>query len=314
MQPQYKRAARLALKERRLWAAGLLTALALSEAWWVLFGWGPEWLGEGWRAAVAERMGEGCGFAALIMTALAAFVVLKAVGYLGEMVLVRQVADGAGGRTPRFTGAFSHSRRRYIPFAVTLLPYDALRFAAIYLPSMIMAAWERWDPHYHHIAPYLLAVMAWLAVLVAVLVLAGITTALAARLSLLRDRGLPEAWREGWSHFMRNRTKLVVVWMQAVAADILFVMVAWPLSALLPWGAAQVAGPLGFAPARWLIYLVVYAVLAGTLAAGQTGVQCYKSSLWTTTFLEVVEGREGAAAPHAGGRIPEPPPDFMPRG
>ncbi|RJP30244.1 MAG: hypothetical protein C4536_10475 [Actinobacteria bacterium] len=326
MEPDYRRAIRLALGEKRLWAAGLLAAIGFSEAWWIVFGWGPESLGERWERAVGGWMGDAAAFVAFVLAALAAFVVLKAVGYLGEMVLVRQVAHESPRGVPGFAEAFSSSRRRYIPFAVTLLPWDALRIAVIYLPTLIILAWDRWDPRLHHVLPYILVMLVWFLILLAVYYLAGITVTLAARSSLLQGEGIPEAWRRGWELLRGNAGRCLAVWLQAVAADILFVVIAWPLSALLPWVAGQVADPIGFAPARWLIHLLVYAVLAGGLVIMQAGIQCYRSSLWTITFLALSgEPEDREDSPQRGDtgvegetfyppltQLPGPPPGFMP--
>jgi hypothetical protein len=319
MEPEYKRAVRLTLEKKRLWAAGLLTALTLSEAWWILFGWGPESLGE--RAGIWVRGGGGRGagdFILFILVALVSFVVLRALGYLGELVLVRQVAGAEAGEVPSFGDAFMPSRNRYLPFAATLLPWDALRVAVIYLPALIIAVWDRWDPRYNRLGLYLLAILIWLLILLAVFILAGITTTLAARFSLLENQNPPEAWLKGWALFRRYPAKCLAIWLQAVTADIIFLVLAWPISALVPWVVGLVVGPIGFAPLRWLFYLIGYAILAGGLVIGQAAVQCYKSSLWTVTFVEFREERgervkfEEAPISPRPGRVLEPPPDFMP--
>jgi hypothetical protein len=329
MGPDYKKAIRLALEEKRLWAAGLIAAVAFSEAWWVVFGWGPEYLGERWERVAGGWMGDTAAFITFLLAALAAFVILKAVGYLGEMVLVRQVADEGAQGVPAFAEAFSSSRQRYVPFAVTLLPWDALRIAIIYLPAVIIALWDKWDPHLDHVFLYILVMLLWFLVLVAANIFAGITAALAARCSLLQAKGIPEAWRKGWGLLRANSGKCLTVWLQILAVDILFVVIAWPLSALLPWVAGQVADPIGFAPARWVIRLLAFVILAGGLIVMQTGVQCFRSSLWTKTFLGL-SGRE-ARGRETGGLdaleveeeeetfhppltdLPGPPPGFMPR-
>ncbi len=328
MELDYRRAIRLALGEKRLWAAGLLAALAFSEAWWVVFGWGPEYLGERWRSALAERLGGAGALAAFVIAALAAFVVLKGAGYLGEMVLVRQVADARAEGAPGFGEAFSSSRSRYIPFAATLLPWDALRTALIYLPTLIIVLWDRWDPNLDQVFLYIAVMLLWFAILVAAYFFGGVTAALAARFSLLRGKGIPDTWREGWRLLRGNTGACLPVWLQALAADIIFVIIAWPLSALLPWVASQIANPLCFAPIRWLIHLLALAILAGGLVVMQTFVQVFKSSLWTLTFLAL--NAEPGLAGEAGGRvpasreegeetfqppltdIPDPPPGLMP--
>ncbi|MEW6552834.1 MAG: hypothetical protein AB1384_00915 [Actinomycetota bacterium] len=326
METDYKRAIKYALEEKRLWAAGLIAALAFSQAWWIVFGWGPEYLGERWERALGGRLGEAGAFFAFLLAALAAFVVLKAFGYLGEMLLVRQVADGQIGEIPAFTQAFSGSQRRYLPFAVTLLPWDALRIALIYAPAVIIALWDRWDPSLDHIFLYLAVILLWFAVMVASEFFVGITAALAARFSLLDGRAIGEAWREGWGLLRAHTMKCGLVWLQVLAAAAAFVVVAWPLSALLPWVADQVADPIGFAPARWLMRIIAYVLLAGGLIVMQAGVQCYRSSLWTMTYLRLVgEGTGESLGPiPLDSRddvetfqppltdLPGPPPDFMP--
>ena len=257
------------------------------------------------------------GFIAFLAAAFAAFVVIKAVGYLGEMVLVRQVADENKKKVPTFSEAFSSSRHRYIPFAFTLLPWDALRIAVIYLPALIIALWDRWDPDLNQVFLYIAVMLMWFALLVAAYFLAGITALFSARFSLLQEKGIPGAWREGWRLLRGNAGACLAVWLQALAADIIFVVIAWPLSALLPWVAGQIADPIGFAPARWLIHLIALVILAGGLIVMQTGVQVYRSSLWTVTFLELSE--MGAGERHKAETfyppltdLPGPPPEFMP--
>ena len=319
MQTHYRRAIRYALEEKRLWAAGLITALFFSQAWWIVFGWGPEYLGERWQRAVGKWLGDAPAFVVFVLAALAAFVTLRIAGYFGEMILVRQVADARDGIVPPLDDAFSSSRDRYLPFAVTLLPWDALNIAVIYLPSLIVALWDRWDPHIDHIFLYLVVMLLWFLVLLAANIFAGITATLAARLSLICREGVPGAWREGWALFRAHTGKCLTVWLQVLAAEIAFIAVAWPLSALLPWVAGQIADPIGFAPARWFIRLAALVLLAGALIVMQTGVQCFRSSLWTMTFLELC-GEEAGEADDGGEEtfqppltdLPGPPPGFMP--
>jgi hypothetical protein len=296
MEPEYKRAIGLALREKRLWAAGLICALAFTEAWWIIYDWGPENLGE--RAGNWVRGVGGKGFleaVAFIAVAIIAFAVLKAFGYLGEMILVRQVADGQNPETPTFNDAFATSRRRYLPFAVTLLPWDALRVAAIYLPSLIIALWDRWDPHYNHVGLYMLVLLLWFVILLAIYILAGITATLAARFSLLEEKGIPEAWQAGWALFREHAGKCVPIWLQAFAADVIFLVIAWPLSALIPWAVGLFAHNIGFAPLRWLVYFITYLVIAAGFVILQTGVQVFKSSLWTIFFRDLTQEEEVAS-------------------
>lgn len=289
MEPDYRQALRYALGERRLWAAGLLAALTLSEAWWVIYGWGPEYLGERWKGAFAGRLGDAGSLAVFLAVALAAFVVLKATGYLGEMVLIRQVAQGVRSEMPWFTEAFSASRGRYIHLAAALLPRDALRALLIYLPVPLLALWNRWDPRLDHLLLYVALFAAWFALLAAADFLVGVTAALAARGALLERQGMREAWRRGWSLLRRHAVRCLAAWLQVLAADLAFLVLAWPLSALVPWGAGMASGLLRAAPLRWLVHGAAYAVLAAFLVGGQTAVQCYRSSLWTLTYIRLVE-------------------------
>ncbi len=289
MEPDYRRALRYALGERRLWTAGLLAAVALGEAWWVIYGWGPEYLGESWRHALGERMGDAASLVASLTAAVAAFAVLKAVGYMAEMVLVRQVAQGMRSEIPGFTEAFSASRGRYIHLAAALLPRDALRALLVYLPVPLLALWKRWDPLLDHLLLYMAVFMAWFALLVAADFLVGVTAALAARGALLMRQGVREAWRRGWGLLRSNAARCLAVWLQVLAADLVFLVLAWTLSALVPWGAGMASDLLRVAPLRWLVHAMAYAVLAAFLVGGQTAVQCYRSSLWTLTYIRLEE-------------------------
>lgn len=314
MEPDHKRAIRYALREKRLWAAGLLAALTLSEAWWVVFGWGPEYLGERWKSALAGRMGDAGALAVFALAATAAFALLKALGYLGEMVLIRQVAEADEGGVPRFDDALPPSLERYVGFAATLLPLDAARVALVYLPALIIAVWERWDPGYDRIWLYILAILAWALLFFSAFILAGIVAAVGARLSLLARAGLPAAWCEAWAAFRGQPLRLILVWAKAAAADAAFIAAAWPLSALVPWAARLAAGSTASAPLKGLVYLAAYGLFAVTLIAGQTLVQSYKSSLWTITYMLLAREEKGreAGTSEEPARAPEPPPDFMP--
>ncbi|MDY6795249.1 MAG: hypothetical protein SWK76_08225 [Actinomycetota bacterium] len=296
IQRQYREALGLALGQPRLWLGGLILAVALTDSWRIVAGWGPAYLGE--RASKWFWGTDGFAIwktAYFILIALAAFVMLKAVGYLGEMVLIRQVAGGTGRETPTFGGAFTLSRVRYLDFAITLIPWDALLVAMIYLPALVIAIWERWDPGYDHIFLYILVFLLWFILLVLVMVLAGITAMLACRSSLLEGRGPLEAWARGWGLFRARAGECVVAWLQALVSDIAFIAVAWPLLALVSWLLDMLVDPLGLAPLRWLLYLAVYAILVVGLIVMRTGVQCYKSSLWTMVFLKLR---------NVGGRLP----------
>lgn len=292
MEPDYRRSLRLALAEKRLWPAGLLAALALSEAWWAVFGWGPEYLGERWRNAIAGRLGDAWALVAFVAAATAAFAVTRALGYLAEMVLIRQVAEGESGPIPGFAAAFSTSRDRYPSLAAALLPWDVLRAVLIHLPAAVIAVWERWDPRLDHVVLYISVTLLWLGLLAAAAFLVGVTAALAGRLALLRRLGARAAWSGGWKLMRRRTAKCLAVWMQVLAAEIAFVAVAWPLSALVPWAARLAARSTGVTVVRGFIYSLAYALLAGTLIAGQTLVQCYRSSLWTIACIELARGED----------------------
>lgn len=95
----WKEALRLALSKRELWPAALLVTLGLSDAWRVLFGWGPEGVGEsaaGWvRGGGDKGLADGL---VLVLAATLAFLVLRGSGYLGEMSLIKRVAALVRGR------------------------------------------------------------------------------------------------------------------------------------------------------------------------------------------------------------------------
>jgi hypothetical protein len=322
MEQEYKLALRIALREKRLWAAGFICALFFAEAWWIIFDWDPQYLGErvgGWaRGTGVEGLAEDLLF---ITVALAAFVVFRALAYLGEMVLVRQVAEHKTGEVPRFLSALATSRGRYFPLALTLLPWDAMRVGVVYLPAVILLAWNRWDPHYNLIILYLLVLLLWFSLLLAVYLVAGMVATLAARFCILEERGVPEVWLEGWKLLRSRPTDCFAVWLQALAADLLFLIFAWPLSALLPWVVGLFAVDIGSAPLRWLIYVAVYGFLAAVLICAQTYVQCFRSALWTVFFLglrekegfsEAKEEKEEPLLVPLPEWFPEPPSDFIP--
>ncbi len=100
----WREALSLALRKRRLWPAALLVAVGLSESWRIVFGWGPQWVGE--EAAEWARGGGGKGFpeaTVLLLVGMAVFLLLRMVGYLGELVLIIQVAGSAGRRGKSWT-------------------------------------------------------------------------------------------------------------------------------------------------------------------------------------------------------------------
>ncbi|WP_287154346.1 hypothetical protein [Candidatus Solincola tengchongensis] len=305
----WRTAGRLALHERRLWAAALLVSVGLSECWRVLFGWGPQWVGE--RVAERVRVGAGKGFqdtALLVLTGLGVFLLLRAMGYLGETVLVSQVAfprrgqgkvpapalRGEGGATVPEEGtvlAFREALRqgggRCFRLALALLPWDAARVAVVTLASLMVLLWGRWDPHLRFIAPYLLALLLWFLLLLAVYVLLGIPAYLAARQVVINGKSVPEGWREGLSLFLGRTEGCLQVWLQALSADAAFLALAWPLSFFLAWTAGRAAETLRPPALAWLVRVPLYGLLAVALVLGQAVVQAFKSSLWTTFFLSV---------------------------
>ncbi|OFW56186.1 MAG: hypothetical protein A2Y75_03445 [Candidatus Solincola sediminis] len=311
--PEFKQAIRLALSERRLWPAAFLSALAFTEAWWILFGWGPERFGR--RAANTIHLPRGIEDIILFITvATAAFIILRAVGYLGEMVLIRQVGSNSR-EIPSFGKTVAESQKRYVPFAVTFLPWDALRIAVIYLPAIFIPVWERLDPGYNHFILYFLVLITWSLLLLAVYVVGGLLAMLAVRSSTLKEKDFRKAWREAWVLFRTYPSKSFTIWFQAVLADVFFLLLAWPLSALIPWAVNQFVHGIGFAPLRSLIYFIEYALLVVGFLVGQIAVQCYKSSLWTISFAgfrrEVLVQEEQAVAARRKASF-EPPIDFMP--
>jgi len=228
---------------------------------------------------------------------------------------VRQVKTGLHHPVPTFREAFGESRSSYLDFAVTLIPWDALKVVLIYIPAVIIILWDRWDPDYNLWALYILVILGWFVLLALAMFLAGVTAMLAARSSLLEDRNPYHAWLGGWSLFSSNISRCFLYFLQALAADIIFLVIAFPSAALVPWLMDLIAEPIGLAPLRWLVYLTGYILLIAGLLALQTLVQCFKSSLWTVVYVEFVEEmrvREAAAALPQPGHFVEPPPEFMP--
>ena len=317
VEPEYKRSIDFALRQPRLWAAGLLVALTLTATWDIIAGWGPEYVGERAERWLGPYHSDIRATAVFLVAALAFFVVLKAFNYLGELVLVRQVKTGLHHTVLGFGDAFGESRSSYLDFAVTLIPWDALKVILIYIPAIIIVLWDRWDPDYNLWALYILMILGWFVVLALALFLAGVTAMLAARSSLLEENNPYQAWLRGWELFSGNISRCFLYFLQALAADIVFLVIAFPAGALAPWLLDLFAEPIGLAPLRWLIYLVGYTLVIAGLLALQTLVQCYKSSLWTVVYVELAEEKrvsEAAAALPPPGHIIEPPPEFMPPG
>lgn len=305
----------------RLWPASLLAAVGLSESWRVLFGWGPQWMGE--RVAGCLRGGGGFTYTAvLLLAALASFLFLRVVGYAGEMVLVAQVGSSPG-PVPAFRDACRESRGSYLSLAVTLLPWDAARVVTASLPSLAVILWGKWDPHLRLLFLYLLVFLAWFMLFLAVYVLLGIPAILAARQAVINGKAPPEAWREGWSLFLRGAMGCLLIWLQALAADVAFMALAWPLSLFLTWAGEKAAGAVYPPALSWVLRVLAHAFLAAALLFGQALVQGYKSSLWTLTFLRLGgagrrfpvpealpgEGGEGLVCPPPAGSPPTLPGD-----
>jgi hypothetical protein len=315
VEPEYKKAIDFAMRQPRLWTAGLLVALTLTATWDIVAGWGPEYVGERTETWLGPYHSDIRSTAVFLAAALAVFIAFKAFNYLGELVLVRQVEEGLHHAVPSFGVAFGESRGGYLDFALTLIPWDAMKVILIYIPAITIVLWDRWDPDYNLWALYVLVILGWFVILVLALFLAGVTAMLAARSSLLEEKNPYQAWLRGWALFSGNISKCFLYFLQALAADIIFLVVAFPAAALVPWLLDLVAEPIGLTPLRWLIYLIGYALLIAGLLALQTLVQCYKSSLWTVVYeelaMELRAGEVAAALPPPGHLI-EPPPEFMP--
>lgn len=303
----------------------------------------------------------------LVLTALAAFLLLRAAGYLGEAVLIRQVAEmwdkkkgydpgdrreaGGGGspsglkgepgedvarspgleeaaeeimrslsaafrvstarkcpgdgsegartsapadgrevcprkeKAPSLPEAFRASAGHYGRIWLTLLPWDTARVAAMSLATILVFLWGKWDPHLRFVVLYLAAFLLWFFLLLAVYVLLGIPVLLAARQVVINGTRPIGAWREGWSLFRKETLHCLVTWLQALAADAAFLVLAWPLSLLLTWAAEGAAEALNPSALEWLARAPLYLVLAAALLLGQVVTQAYKSSLWTIFFL-----------------------------
>lgn len=331
----WREALSLALRVRRLWPAALLLAVGLSECWRILFGWDPQWAGE--KAADWVQGGGWKGFpdvAVLLTGGLAVFLLLRAVGYLGETVLIVQVSGkelAVGGRgpgrpaegvgsddvsragapegsgnaapgfspakgyagVPSFAEACANNWKRFPILALTLLPWDAARVAAMSLPSLMVILWGKWDPRLRFVLAYLLAFLLWFLLLLAVYVPAGISAALAAREVVIGGNGFHEAWRRGWGLFRVRAKDCLLVWLQTAAADALFLIPAWLISGFLSWAAGEADRALGSAPSDWLVRGSIYALLAVGLLLGASLLQAFKSSLWTLTFLRLKGGECG---------------------
>jgi len=297
----YLKALRWAFREKRLWPAALLAAVGLSGSWRVVFDWGPEWVGE--RAAGLVREGAGRGLAdtvVLVLAALASFLALKAVGYLGETVLVRQVAGAGEARPAPFGEAWTRGRGRFPALAAVLLPWDAALLALINAASLIVILWDRWDPHLRFLFLYLLAYLAWFCVLAVAYIPLGIAATLGARGAVLEGWSPLDAWRRGWDMLRESPVPLLTVWLQSLSAELAFLVVAWPLSALLTWAAREAGEALRLAPLKWLVAAAVYLFLAAWLLAGQVVVRSFRSSLWTLAFLERRAAEPGAGPVPAG--------------
>lgn len=331
----------LALSRRRLWPASLLLAVGLSESWRILFDWGPEEIGE--RVAGWVRGGGGRGFpdtAALVLAGLVVFLALRAIGYLGETVLVRQVegitemegmasvvraggtgragvkvplgeAEMAGGEArrcrvdevecmrrtkenavPSFGKAFSVCHRRYPALAAVLLPWDAARFLLFSLPSLVVLLWGKWDPRLRFLVLYLLVFLLWFLALFFAYLLLGITTTLAARYVVVNGRKPVEAWRNGWSLLWENASRCLMVWLEVLALELVFLAIAWPLSALLPWLAGLSLEAFPHSVPGWILWALCWILLVMFLVVGQSLVSCFTSTLWTLTFLSLEEAGE----------------------
>lgn len=290
----FRKALRLALRERRLWPAGLLVAVGFADCWRIIFDWGPQKAGE--EAATWVRGGGGRGaadIAVMVLVALAVFALLRLLGYAGEMVLIGQAAAAARGESATFMEIYTRYRERYPSLGAILLPWDALRMAVIYVTYPFVFLWQQWDPRLHYFLPYLFIFLAWFVLLAVVYGPLGITVLLAERQAVLAGTPVPEALRKGWKLLRANAARCCATWLQVLAVDVIFIVAGWLLAALLPWAAARLAGALSMEANRWTLRIAAYLVLAALLLPGQTLVQCFKSSLWTMTFLELsVEGRE----------------------
>lgn len=292
----FREAVGLALRERRLWPAGLLVAVGFADCWRVIFDWGPYRAGE--EAAKWVRGGGGRGaadIAVMALAALAVFALLRALGYAGELALIGQVGGAANGESTAIMASFSKYRRRYLALTAALLPWDALRVAVIYVTYPFVFLWQKWDPHLHHFLPYLLLFLVWFVLLAVVYMPLGITVLLAERETVLAGCAVPEAWLRGWRLFRTNIARCCAAWLQALVMDVAFIVPAWLLAALLPWAFTHLVRAVSQDAPRWIALVAAYPALAALLLPAQMLVQCFKSSLWTMTFLELsAEGRERA--------------------
>ncbi|MEJ5186740.1 MAG: hypothetical protein WHT46_06640 [Candidatus Geothermincolales bacterium] len=279
----------VAARERSLWPAAFLVSLGLSESWRVLFGWDPLWLGER-----AGRAGGAAGFTLGAVVFLASFLLLRALGLSGEMVLVGQVSDFPGVDGPVVT--FRRVRGRFLPLALTYLPYELARVAVVYLPSRIVYSWSRWDPRLKLWPLYIFFVGVWGLLILVLYGPASVLARLAVREVVLGEAEFYPAWRESWEKASRSPGRCAVAWLWSLAADLSFLVPGWILVAILPWLGRSLGKVIPVPVVRVIPSVVLNAVLAAALVSGQVLVQTFKSIIWTRTWLEL----DGALVPGPG--------------
>lgn len=286
-QEKVREALRLAVTERRLWPAALLVSVGLSESWRALFGWDPIWAGE----RTAGKMSGASGLLLGVMTFFLSFLALRALGVLGEMVLIGQVSGLRETRHP--LRVLRGSGRRFLPLALTYMPYELVRMAVIYLPSRAVYSWSRFDPRLRLWPVYLLFIGMWGALLLFTYGPAAILARLAARESVLHHAEPVMAWERGWKKFRRFPGGCFTAWLWNLLADVAFLLPAWFLAALLPWMGRGLGRLLGVPVIRVLPSIIFHMIMAMFLVAGQVVVQAFKSALWTGMWLEM----EGVTEP-----------------
>ncbi len=278
---EVREALRLVLTEKRLWPAAILVSFGLSESWRALFGWDPLWVGEKAGNIVGGTSGSMLGVLAIILS----FLVLRALGVLGEMALIGQ-ASGIKD-TPGLMTTVRGVKRRYLPLALTYLPYELARLFVISVPARIVYSWSRFDPRLRLWPLYLLFIGIWGSLLFLLYGPAAALVRLAARESVLGLKEPLEAWSKGWEKARGSPAKCVMTWFWALIADVAFILPAWMFAAILPWMGRGLGRLLGVPVIRALPPLLFYALLASLLLAGQTLVQAFKSVLWTRTWLAI---------------------------
>lgn len=278
---EYRRALRVFLDHKVMWPAAVMASLSLTETWRIVAGWGPEYLAERWRAAAG---GEAEGVVFFLFAFVSSFLLLRGLGYLAEIIMVRQAAD-AGPSLPGAARAFRETYRRYPGFSACLLPWDAAFTMVLYLPGVLGLCWREWDPAYRFFWLYVLLLLLWAVLLSVVVFPFYVVASLAARRYLLGGAGFLESWKKACRSLRNHPGRCLTFFCWELAAEVLFLVVAWPAASLIPWVLRLC---LGNPPSTWAalsLYRLALACLSVGLIVFQAGVQGYRSTLYTLLYL-----------------------------